>query len=36
MMIVNNNNNLISEIKNQVDLVEYIGQYVNLEKKGKS
>lgn len=36
MNIVNNNNILITQIKNQVDLVEYIGQYVNLEKKGKS
>ena len=34
--LVNNSNNLITTIKEDVDIVEYIGQYVSLEKKGKS
>ncbi len=34
--LVNNSNSLIATIKESVDIVEYIGQYVSLEKKGKS
>ena len=34
--LVKNSQNLIQTIKEDVDIVEYIGQYVNLEKKGKS
>lgn len=36
MAVANNSNKLISTIKQDIDLVEYIGQFVNLEKKGKS
>lgn len=36
MVVSNTSNNLVNNIKNEIDLVEYIGQFVNLEKKGKS